>query len=78
MASDPVRPKKPLSETVRQLGGLSTVGFSFVLAVGLGVWFGLLVDRWLGSSPWGFFLFFVFGLVAGVLNVYRTAGKFLK
>jgi ATP synthase protein I len=78
MASDPVRPKKPLSETVRQLGALSTVGFSFVLAVGLGVWFGLLVDRWLGSSPWGFFLFFVFGLVAGVLNVYRTAGKFLK
>jgi ATP synthase protein I len=78
MASDPVGPKKPLSETVRQLGALSTVGFSFVLAVGLGVWFGLLVDRWLGSSPWGFFLFFVFGLVAGVLNVYRTAGKFLK
>jgi F0F1-type ATP synthase assembly protein I len=78
MASDPVSPKKPLSETVRQLGALSTVGFSFVLAVGLGVWFGLLVDRWLGSSPWGFFLFFVFGLVAGVLNVYRTAGKFLK
>lgn len=78
MASDPVRPKKPLSETVRQLGALSTVGFSFVLAVGLGVWFGLLVDRWLGSSPWGFFLFFVFGLVAGALNVYRTAGKFLK
>ena len=78
MASDPVRPKKPLSETVRQLGALSTVGFSFVLAVGLGVWFGLLVDRWLDSSPWGFFLFFVFCLVAGVLNVYRTAGKFLK
>ena len=78
MASDPVRPKKPLSETARQLGALSTVGFSFVLAVGLGVWFGLLVDRWLGSSPWGFFLFFVFGLAAGVLNVYRTAGKFLK
>ena len=23
-------------------------------------------------------LFFVFGLVAGVINVYRTAGKFLK
>ena len=71
-------PKKPLSDTVRQIGALSTVGFSFVLAIGLGAWFGLLVDRWLGTSPWGFFLFFVFGLVAGVLNVYRTAGKFLK
>jgi ATP synthase protein I len=78
MGADAAGPKKPLSETVRQLGALSTVGFSFVLAVGLGVWLGLVVDRWLGTSPWGFFLFFVFGLVAGVLNVYRTAGKFLK
>lgn len=78
MPADANRPKKRLSETVRQFGALSTVGFSFVLAVGLGVWFGLLLDRWLGTSPWFFLLFFVFGLVAGVLNVYRTAGKFLK
>jgi F0F1-type ATP synthase assembly protein I len=27
---------------------------------------------------WVFLLFFAFGLAAGVLNVYRTAGKFLK
>ena len=78
MCADATGPKKPLSDTVRQLGALSTVGFSFVLAVVLGAWLGLLIDRWLGTSPWGFFLFFVFGLVAGVLNVYRTAGKFLK
>ena len=78
MTADPGRQRKPLSETVRQLGALSTVGFSFVLAVGLGVWFGFLLDRWLGTSPWGFFLFFIFGVVAGVLNVYRTAGRFLK
>jgi hypothetical protein len=24
-----------------------------------------------------FFLFFIFGVVAGILNVYRTAGRFL-
>jgi ATP synthase protein I len=75
---DTPTPKKPLSQTVKQIGALSTVGFSFVLAVGLGVWLGLVIDRWLGTSPWFFFIFFVFGLVAGVMNVYRTAGKFLK
>jgi F0F1-type ATP synthase assembly protein I len=32
----------------------------------------------MGTSPWMFFLFFLLGLVAGVLNVYRTAGKFIK
>jgi F0F1-type ATP synthase assembly protein I len=37
-----------------------------------------MLDRWLGTSPWFFFIFFIFGLAAGILNVYRTAGKFLK
>ena len=77
-AAMPVAPKKPLSDTVRTLGALSTVGFSFVLAIVIGVWAGRALDRWLGTSPWMFFLFFVLGLAAGVLNVYRTAGRFLK
>ncbi|OFW09450.1 MAG: hypothetical protein A3H96_01915 [Acidobacteria bacterium RIFCSPLOWO2_02_FULL_67_36] len=70
--------KRPLSETVRELGALSTVGLSFVLAIVLGAWFGWLLDKWLGTRPWLFFLFFFFGLVAGVINVYRTAGRFPK
>ena len=74
----PAPPKKPLSDSMRTLGALSTVGFSFVLAIVIGAWFGWLLDKWLGTSPWLFLLFFVFGLAAGILNVYRTAGKFLK
>ena len=70
--------RKPLSETMRTLGALSTVGFSFVLAIVIGVAAGYYLDRWLGTSPWLFFLFFILGLAAGILNVYRTAGKFLK
>jgi ATP synthase protein I len=70
--------RKPLSETVRTIGALSTVGFSFVLAIVIGVWLGWMLDKWLGTSPWMFFLFFVLGLAAGVLNVYRTSRKFLK
>jgi hypothetical protein len=34
--------KKPLSDTVRTIGALSTVGFSFVLAIVLGAWVGWL------------------------------------
>ena len=81
MATEPTpghRGKKPLSDTMRTLGALSTVGFSFVLAVVLGAWLGWLLDKWFGTGPWLFFLFFFFGLAAGALNVYRTAGKFLK
>jgi ATP synthase protein I len=70
--------RPPLSETMRTLGALSTVGFSFVLAIVIGAAAGIYLDRWLGTGPWLFFLFFVLGLAAGILNVYRTAGKFLK
>jgi F0F1-type ATP synthase assembly protein I len=74
----PPSSKKSLADSMRELGALSTVGLSFVLAIVLGALFGWLLDNWLGTSPWFFFLFFVFGLAAGVLNVYRTTGKFLK
>jgi F0F1-type ATP synthase assembly protein I len=78
MSADDPSPKKSTADTFRTLGALSTVGISFVLAIVIGAWAGWALDRWLGTSPWFFFLFFVFGLVAGVTNVYRTAGKFLK
>ncbi len=70
--------RKPLAETMRTLGALSTVGFSFVLAIMIGAAAGYYLDRWLGTTPWLFLLFFIFGLVAGILNVFQTAGKFLK
>jgi F0F1-type ATP synthase assembly protein I len=70
--------KEPLSETARSIGALSTVGLSFVLAIVLGAWFGYLLDGWFGTSPWFFLLFFALGFVAGVVNVYRTAGRFIK
>ena len=78
MTDDLPPPKKRLSETVRELGALSTVGFSFVLAIVLGTGFGWLLDRWMGTTRVFFFIFFVFGVIAGIINVYRTAGKFLK
>ena len=67
-----------MADTVRQIGALSTVGLSFVLAIVIGAWFGWLLDKWLGTSPWLFFLFFFFGLAAGVINVYRTVGRIMK
>ena len=76
---EPEGPKKgSLPDTVRTIGALSTVGFSFVLAIVIGAWLGWLLDGWLDTGPWFLLIFFFLGLAAGILNVYRTAGKFLK
>lgn len=67
-----------LADSVRTIGALSTVGISFVLAIALGAGAGYLLMTRFGLGQWVFLLFFVFGVVAGILNVYRTAGRFLK
>jgi F0F1-type ATP synthase assembly protein I len=76
---EPEGPKKgSLPDTFRTIGALSTVGFSFVLAIVIGSAIGYFLMTRFHLGAWVFLLFFAFGLAAGVLNVYRTAGKFLK
>ncbi len=74
--------KPPPPETTREkaqsIGALSSVGLSFVLAIVLGAWFGYLLDSWFGTGPVFFLVFFVLGMVAGGLNVYRTATRYIK
>lgn len=45
-----------------------------VAGVVVGGILGWLLDRWLGISPWGLFVFVLLGFAAGVLNVMRSAG----
>jgi ATP synthase protein I len=40
----------------------------------LGAALGWLLDRWLGSSPWGMIVLVLLGFAGGVLNVMRAAG----
>ena len=67
-----------LPDTMRMIGALSTVGISFVLAIVLGAGAGYFLMTRFGLGRWVFLLFFVFGVVAGILNVYRTAARFIR
>jgi len=40
-------------------------------ALVVGVALGFALDRWLGTWPWLFLVFFFVGAAAGVLNLYR-------
>jgi ATP synthase protein I len=49
-----------------------------VAAVIVGGAIGYGLDRWLGSTPWLFLLFFMLGFAAGVLNVIRAYERMQK
>lgn len=73
------RTRQGLDQPASGQGGLPTgpwgigfrAGLEVVSALAVGVVIGLLLDRWLGTRPWLFLLFFVAGAAAGVLNLYR-------
>lgn len=68
-----------LHDLYRNLGLVSSMGISVALAIGIGVWFGLSMDRWFDTSPWFFWIFTLIGIAAGFKNVYvitrREIGK---
>jgi len=62
----------------RNLAMVSSMGISVVVAIGIGVWFGLTLDRWLGTKPWFFYIFLLIGIAAGFKNIYVITGKEIR
>ena len=62
----------------KTLGVVSSMGISFVLAIIIGVFIGLQLDKWLGTDPWFFFIFLLFGIIAGFRNLYIITKRVIK
>lgn len=48
------------------------IAVELAAAIGVGTAIGILLDRWLGTTPWLLIVFFIIGCVAAFLNVYRV------
>tara|TARA_B100000886_G_scaffold80333_1_gene52237 strand:+ start:134 stop:457 length:324 start_codon:yes stop_codon:yes gene_type:complete len=65
------------SENVKKRG--NSIGMAFRLSTELvsgivvGSIMGWSLDKWLGSQPWFFLIFFILGIAAGIINVIKTA-----
>lgn len=46
----------------------------FIAGVLVGAAIGWIIDRLVGTSPWGLIVFLLLGFCAGVLNILRSAG----
>tara|TARA_Y100001970_G_C13661352_1_gene568496 strand:+ start:39 stop:338 length:300 start_codon:yes stop_codon:yes gene_type:complete len=54
------------------------IGVEIVAAILVGVVIGIYVDKYLGTKPFGLIIFFIFGSLAGFLNIYRVMRRIEK
>ena len=62
----------------RDLAFYSSLGFSVPLAIFIGLFIGLLLDRWLGTEPWCMFIFIALGIAAAGRNILLALKKSKK
>ena len=57
------------------LGVAFKMSTEMVAAVVVGTIIGFILDNWFGTKPWLILIFFFIGVIAGILNVFRSAKK---
>jgi ATP synthase protein I len=67
-------PRRDASSDTSALARGLRLSAEFAAGILVGAAIGWLIDRWLGTSPWGMIVLLLFGFVAGVLNMMRAAG----
>jgi F0F1-type ATP synthase assembly protein I len=67
-----------LKSVVKTLGQLSSVGISMAVAIAIGVFIGLNLDRWFGTGHLFFYIFLLIGIAAGFRNVFILARREMK
>ena len=55
------------------LGNAFKLSTEMVAAVVVGTIIGFILDNWFGTKPWLILIFFFVGVIAGILNVFRSA-----
>jgi len=65
-------------ELFRSLAMVSSMGISAALAIALGVWFGLFLDRKFDTHPWFFYIFLIIGIAAAFKNIYVIADREIR
>ena len=60
------------------LGVAFKMSTELVSAVAVGTIIGFILDKWFGTKPWLILLFFFVGVIAGIMNVIKSAKKLQK
>ena len=60
------------------MGNAFKLGTELIAAVMVGTIIGFILDNWFGTKPWLILIFFFIGVIAGIMNVIRSAKKMQK
>ena len=63
------------SEPKSNIGTAFKMSTELVSAVAVGTIIGFILDKWFGTKPWLILIFFFVGVIAGILNVIKSAKK---
>ena len=55
------------------IGAAFKLSTELVSAVAIGTIIGFILDKTFGSTPWLIIIFFFLGVIAGIINVFRSA-----
>tara|TARA_A100001035_G_scaffold133354_1_gene104863 strand:- start:429 stop:704 length:276 start_codon:yes stop_codon:yes gene_type:complete len=68
----------PKNDKNSNFGEAFKLSTELVAAVGVGTIIGFILDEWFGTKPWLILIFFFVGVIAGILNVIRSAKNMQK
>jgi len=66
------------SESNSNIGQAFKMSTELISAVAVGTIIGFILDNWFGTKPWLILIFFFVGVVAGIMNVIKSAKKMQK
>ena len=69
---------KENQKTSSNLGIAFKLSTELVAAVAVGTIIGFILDDWFGTKPWLILIFFFVGVIAGILNVIKSAKNMQK
>ena len=65
-------------QSVSKIGIAFKMSTELVAAVLVGTIIGFILDNWFGTKPWLILIFFFVGVIAGILNVIKSAKNMQK
>ena len=80
IAKNKIRAKKSSKndESSSGIGVAFKMSTEWVSAVSVGTIIGFILDNWFGTKPWLILIFFFVGVIAGIMNVIKSAKKMQK